>query len=59
MYDGNLYLYNEISNIIKKNSLFKLGINVNLFEDVQDLINKNLLSLNSFTITINCKNKIK
>ena len=46
-------LLNEISKIIKENTLQKLSINVNLFKEAENLINKHSLSLISLSLKIN------
>ena len=48
-------LFNNIANVIKDNSLFKLDMNLNYFEEGINIINKNLNSLTELTIKINRK----
>ena len=46
-------LYNKIAEIISENSLQKLEVNIYSFDEVLNIINKNKISLKSFTIKIN------
>ena len=48
-------LFNNIANVIKYNSLFKLDMNLNYFEEGINIINKNINSLKELTIKINIK----
>jgi len=48
-------LFNNIANVIKDNSLFKLEMNLNYFDEGINIINKNLNSLRELTIKINHK----
>ena len=51
--------FQKLSKKVKKDSLYKLEINVNKFEDGYILIDKNKNSLKELTLTINHKNEIK
>ena len=50
-------LFNNISKVIKENSLYKLKMNLKYFEDGINIINKNLESLRELTIRINSSKK--
>ena len=50
-------LFNEISKVIKENSLYKLKMNLKYFEDGINIIYKNIKSLNDLTIRINYSKK--
>ena len=48
----NEKLFNDISNVIKENSLYKLEMNLNSFDEGFDIINKNKDSLKELTVKV-------